>query len=137
MAVFKKNDNVSTFEPVSPISTVSANERTTSFIGKTLFIKGEVLSDEEVLVEGKIEGKVNVKNKVIIGKNGLVNAEIEAREVIIKGAVNGNVNGSYKVEIVPDGTLNGNIISQRVVLAEGAIFKGNIDMTPRDEGQEA
>lgn len=137
MAVFKKSDNVSTFEPVTPISTVSTNEKTTSFIGKTLFIKGEVLSDEEVLVEGKIEGKVNVKNKVIIGKNGLVNAEIEAREVIIKGTVNGNVKGSYKVEIVPDGTLNGNIVSQRVVLAEGAIFKGNIDMTPRDEAQEA
>lgn len=135
MAVFKKNDNITTIDPVNPITPTIANERTTSFIGKTLFIKGEVLSDEEVLIEGKIEGKINVKNKVIIGKNGSVNAEIEAREVIIKGVVNGNVKGSYKVEIVPDGTLNGNIISQRVVLAEGANFKGSIDMTPKDEGE--
>lgn len=135
MSVFKKNDTVATINPITPITPTISNERTTSFIGKTLFIKGEVLSDEEVLVEGKIEGKVNVKHKVIIGKNGVVNAEIEAREVIIKGVVNGNVNGSYKVEIVPDGTLNGNIISQRVVLAEGANFKGSIDMIPKDESE--
>lgn len=108
-------------------------QRTTSVIGKTLLIKGEIASDEEVLVEGTIEGKLNIKHRVIVGKSGQVNADIEAREVIIKGIVNGNVTGNYKVEIIPEGVLNGNIVSQRVVLAEGAVFKGNIDMTPKDE----
>lgn len=99
-----------------------------SIVGKTIFIKGEVFSDEEIMVEGKIEGKLLIQHRVVVGKSGIVNADIEAREVIIKGTVNGNVKGHYKVEVIPDGVLNGNIVSQRVVLAEGAIFKGNIDM---------
>ncbi|MCU0285973.1 MAG: polymer-forming cytoskeletal protein [Acidobacteria bacterium] len=135
--MFKKNEAVTTtINPINALTPPIANERTSSFIGKTLFIKGEVLSEDEVLIEGKIEGKINVKSKVIVGKDGVVNAEIEAKEVVIKGVVNGNVKGSYKVEIIPNGTLNGNIISQRVVLADGANFKGSIDMTPKDDGQE-
>lgn len=107
--------------------------QSTSIIGRTLFVKGKVACDEEVLVEGKIEGKLEINHRVIVGENGVVNADIEAKEVIIKGEVNGNVKGSYKVEIIPDGVLNGNIVSGRVVLAEGAIFKGNIDMTLKEE----
>ncbi|MCP4156273.1 MAG: polymer-forming cytoskeletal protein [bacterium] len=128
MAVFKKHENVKQ----SNFSTVSPTQRSNSIVGKTLFIKGEISSDEEIIVEGKIEGKLNIKHRVVVGKSGVVNADIEAREIIIKGTVNGNVKGSYKVEIVPEGILNGNILSQRVVLAEGAIFKGNIDMTVKE-----
>ncbi len=104
-----------------------------SFIGQTIVVNGELDSEEEILIEGRIEGIVRSKGLVIIGKNGIVDAEIEAREIIVIGKVNGNVNGIKKVEIKPDGELNGNIISQRVVLAEGAIFKGNIDMSTRDK----
>jgi len=131
MAVFKKNETITqeTFPRVSSIPI----EKTNSFIGNNLFIKGELSSDEEVLIEGKIEGKLNVRHKVIIGKNGTVNADINAREVIIMGTVNGNVKCSYKIEIVAEGILNGNIIAQRVKLADGAVFKGNIDMTPPEE----
>lgn len=124
MGVFKKDESVKT---VSTIQKVESKPHR-SVIGKTLFIKGELSSDEEVLIEGKIEGKIKIQHRVIIGKNGTVNADIEAREVVIKGTVNGNVNCSYKVEVIPEGILNGNIVSERVVLAEGAIFKGNIDM---------
>lgn len=130
MAVFGKKIETEKPETYSSIGTTT---RSTSVVGKTLFIKGEVFSDEELLVEGNIEGKLNIKHKVVVGKNGSVTADIDAREVVIKGIVNGNVKGSYKVEIVPEGILNGNIVSQRVVLAEGAVFKGNIDMTPREE----
>jgi cytoskeletal protein CcmA (bactofilin family) len=128
MAVFKKNEIVKqdTFPRVSSMPI----EKTNSFIGKNLFVKGELSSDEEVLIEGKIEGKLNVRHKVIIGKNGTVNADIDAREVIIIGTVNGNVTCSYKIEIVAEGVLNGNIIARRVKMADGALFKGNIDMTP-------
>ncbi|MCP5054626.1 MAG: polymer-forming cytoskeletal protein [bacterium] len=136
MAVFgKKSETVKT-TPTTSNSPGSRNipeaRGSLSVVGRTLSIKGELFSDEEVFVEGKIEGKLNVKNKVIVGKTGEVNAEIEAHEVVIKGTVNGNVKGRYKVEIIPEGVLNGNIVSQRVVLAEGAIFKGNIDMTLRE-----
>ncbi len=130
MAAFRKSElpkTNNTFE------SSSLPEKKSSVIGKTLSIKGQLFSDEEVLIEGTIEGRLNIKHRVIVGKNGVVNADVEAREVIIKGTVNGNVKGQFKVEIVPEGVLNGNIISQRVVLAEGAVFKGNIDMTPRDD----
>jgi len=100
-----------------------------SIIGKTLFIKGDIIADEELMVEGKIEGKLIAKHRVIVAKEGLVNADIDGKEVVIKGRVNGNIKCSYKVEIVPGGTLNGNIKSEKVVLAEGAVFKGNINMT--------
>lgn len=103
-----------------------------SRLGRTLQLKGELQANEEVIVEGKLEGKIKSDGVVVIGKTGQVTADIFAREILIKGEVNGNVTGSEKVEIVPLGVLNGNIISKRVVLAEGAIFKGNIDMSVKE-----
>ena len=94
-----------------------------------MLLKGELLAEEEVLIEGTLEGTIKSDGLVIVGKSGRVTAEIHAREVIIRGEVTGNVTGMEKVEIIPMGVLNGNIVSQRVVLAEGAIFKGNIDMS--------
>jgi cytoskeletal protein CcmA (bactofilin family) len=135
MAVFKKKDEPNltpTSASSEPDTSISGSGAPKSFIGKTIFVKGNVFSDEEVFIEGKIQGQLNIKHRVVVEKGGIVNADIEAREVIVKGTVNGNVKGNYKVEIVPDGVVNGNILSQRVVLAEGAIFKGNIDMTLKD-----
>ncbi|MCP4216152.1 MAG: polymer-forming cytoskeletal protein [bacterium] len=136
MGVFNRKHEVERSTPAT-FSSSAPVERQQSVIGKTLFIKGEVNSDEEVIIDGKIEGKLNIRHRVVVERNGVVNADIEAREVVIKGTVNGNVKGNFKVEIIPEGVLNGNIISQRVVLAEGAVFKGNIDMTVKEEKQPA
>jgi cytoskeletal protein CcmA (bactofilin family) len=133
MGVFKKVEEVRQSQPsYSPQREV---EHSKSLIGKSVLIKGELQTDEELLVEGKIEGTVTAKNRVIIGRNGVVTADVEAKEIIIRGRINGNVTGTYKVIIEPDGVLNGNIVAQRVVLAEGAIFKGNIDMSVQDKGK--
>ncbi len=99
-----------------------------TIIGKTLIIDGEVKSDEDVIIEGKVNGKVEVGKTLTIGKHGYVNAEIKARIVRIVGKVEGNVEAGYKVEIVPNGHLTGNIKAPKIVIAEGAIFKGNVDM---------
>lgn len=131
MGMFKK-DEAGAEPATSYVSSVDGGS-SKSIIGNTLYIKGEITSDEEVLIEGKIEGKIKINHRIIIGKNGIVNADIEAKEVIIKGSVTGNVTCSYKIEIVPDGTLKGNILSNKVILAEGALFKGNIDMTSGEE----
>jgi cytoskeletal protein CcmA (bactofilin family) len=104
-----------------------------SVIGETILINGEIESEEEILIEGKIEGFVKSKGLVVVGKSGVVDAEIDAFDVIVLGKVNGNVSGVNKVEIKPDGEVNGNIVSQRVVLAEGSIFKGSIDMSSREK----
>ena len=126
--------------PRQHISIPGSDARTTgqrnSVVGKSLFIKGNLFSDEEIFIQGKIEGKLHSQHRVVIEKSGLVNADIEAREIIIKGTVNGNVTGSFKVEIVPEGVLNGNILSQRVKLADGAVFKGSIDMTTKENSDK-
>ena len=137
MGVFNKKSQ-SSYNPFpapsQPVRT--AEPAAQSRLGKTLQLKGELLAKEEVLVEGKLEGTIKSDGIVVIGKAGRVTADIFAREIVIKGEVNGNVTGSEKVEIVPMGVLNGNIISKRVVLAEGAIFKGNIDMSIKDAQQK-
>ena len=114
---------------------VRVNEKT-SVIGRSMKVKGNVSADEEILIEGIVEGTIKMKHNVVIGKSGKVKADIYAKEIIIRGEVNGNVNGQVKVEIVPGGILNGDIISEKVVLAEGAKFKGNIDMSIKSDESE-
>ncbi|MCU0276341.1 MAG: polymer-forming cytoskeletal protein [Acidobacteria bacterium] len=127
MAVFSQKKNE---EPAQvPAAAISQS----TLVGKTLRIKGEVYSEDEMLIEGRIQGTITVKNRLTIGSNGDVEAEIDAREVIIKGKVTGNVRGSQRVEIVPAGTLHGNILAPRVVIADSGFFEGNIEMRPRDE----
>lgn len=116
----------------APVAAAPAAGNQSSLIGNTLLIKGEVFSDDEILIEGRIQGKINVKNRLIVGKNGNVEADIEAREVVIRGKVTGNVKGGQRVEIVPAGILHGNINSPRVVIADSGIFEGNIEMHSRD-----
>lgn len=138
MSVFGKK-NQSAYTPyTASIPAVKPQELpSTSKLGKTLQLKGELHAQEEVVIEGILEGTIKSDGLVIVGKSGRVTADVVAREIIIKGEVNGNVTGLDKVEIVPMGVLNGNIISQRVVLAEGAIFKGNIDMSVKGEDKKA
>jgi cytoskeletal protein CcmA (bactofilin family) len=130
MAVFSQKKNP---EPSIPATAAPAAANQSSLIGNTLLIKGEVFSEDEILIEGKVQGSINVKNRLIIGVNGNVEAEINAREVIIKGKVTGNVKGGQRVEIVPSGVLHGNINAPRVVIADSGVFEGNIEMHGRDE----
>jgi cytoskeletal protein CcmA (bactofilin family) len=130
MAVFNQKKNP---VPSMPASAVPAIVNQSSLIGNTLLIKGEVFSEDEILIDGKIQGKINVKNRVVIGVNGNVEADIDAREVIIKGKVTGNIKGGQRVEIVSTGVLHGNINSPRVVIADSGVFEGNIEMHGREE----
>ena len=130
MAVFPQKK--STAAP-APAQTAAAAASQSSLIGKTLLVKGEVFSEDEILIEGKIQGKITVKNRVVVGRDGVVEAEIDARDIIIKGKVIGDVRGSQRVEIVPAGTLHGNIHAPRVVIADSGFFEGNIEMRQREE----
>jgi len=135
MSVFNQKKS---FEPTLPAPAApAATGGQSSLIGNTLLIKGEVFSDDEILIDGKIQGKINVKNRVVIGKNGNVEADIEAREVIIKGKVTGNIKGGQRVEIVPAGILHGNINAPRVVIADSGVFEGNIEMHGREDKGKA
>ena len=102
---------------------------TVANIGKSLHIKGELSGNEDLTIEGKVEGKITLNGySVTIGQSGLVMAEIHAKSVVVGGQVRGDITADENVEVAATGTLLGNVYAPRVVLADGAHFKGSIDM---------
>ena len=104
-------------------------ERTTVNIGKSVVIKGELNGSEDLTIEGQVEGKIELRQNVLtIGPNGKIKAQLFAKSVIILGEVTGNVTATEKVDIRDNGSVDGDIASPRVAIAEGAHFRGSIDM---------
>ena len=104
-------------------------ERTTVNIGKSVIIKGELSGSEDLTIEGQVEGKIELRqNLLTIGPNGRIKAQIFAKAVVILGEVTGNVTATEKVDIRDNGSVDGDIAAPRVAIAEGAHFRGSIDM---------
>jgi cytoskeletal protein CcmA (bactofilin family) len=98
-------------------------------IGKSVFIKGELNGSEDLTVEGNVEGKIELREHVLtIGPHGKIKAEVFAKAVIVLGEVVGNITASEKVDIRDNGSVDGDIVSPRVAIAEGAHFRGSVDM---------
>ncbi len=97
-------------------------------IGSGITIKGELIGEEDVKIEGRVEGLIRVSKNLLVGQSGVIEADIEAENVNIGGTVTGNVVAQSKVEIFASGKMMGDIKGPRVVVAEGAHFKGNVDM---------
>ena len=98
-------------------------------IGKSVVIKGELTGSEDLTIEGHVEGKIELRQNVLtIGPNGRIKAQVFAKSVVILGEVTGNVTASEKVDIRDKGSVDGDIISPRVAIAEGAHFRGSVDM---------
>ena len=98
-------------------------------IGKSVVIKGELTGSEDLTLEGHVEGRIELKDNVLtIGPNGKIRAEVFAKSVIVLGEIVGNVTASDKVDIRDNGSVDGDIISPRVAIAEGAHFRGSVDM---------
>lgn len=98
-------------------------------IGKSVVIKGELSGSEDLAIEGHVEGRIDLKDNVLtIGPNGKIKAEVFAKSVVVLGEVTGNVTASEKVDIRDNGSVDGDIISPRVAIAEGAHFRGSVDM---------
>jgi cytoskeletal protein CcmA (bactofilin family) len=104
-------------------------ERDKVNIGKSVVIKGELSGSEDLTIEGHVEGRIELRENVLtIGPNGKIRAEVFAKAVIVLGEVAGNVTASEKVDIRDNGSVDGDIISPRVAIAEGAHFRGSVDM---------
>ena len=104
-------------------------ERDVVNIGKSVVIKGELNGSEDLTIEGHVEGKIELKDHVLtIGPNGKIKAQVFAKSVIVLGEVNGNVTATEKVDIRDNGSVDGDIVSPRVAIAEGAHFRGSVDM---------
>ncbi|HLH07702.1 MAG TPA: polymer-forming cytoskeletal protein [Terriglobales bacterium] len=98
-------------------------------IGKNLIIKGEISGTEPLLIEGQVEGTVNVHGCYLgIGPSGRIKANVNAAEVVVRGTINGNLNVSERLEIRSGGSVNGDIVTRRLSIEEGAYFHGTIDM---------
>jgi len=116
-----------------PVTTTTADQAT---IGKSLVIKGEVTGSESLYIDGRVEGSINLAgNRVTVGRNGVVAANINAREIVVLGKVRGNLTASDRVDIRSDGSLTGDVVAARISIEDGAFFKGGIDI--RKGGQPA
>lgn len=104
-------------------------ERHQASVGGSISISGDLMGDEDLTIEGKVKGKIELKNhNLTIGVNGRIEAEVFAKSVVIMGNMIGDVNASERVEIKESGSLQGNIRSPRLFIADGARFKGSVDM---------
>jgi cytoskeletal protein CcmA (bactofilin family) len=126
---------VSTFTPVRP-ATSPVDQAT---IGRSLFIKGEVTGSESLFIDGRVEGTINFPdNRVTVGRNGHVAANISAKEVVIMGKVQGNVTCDDRLDIRSEGVLSGDVVTHRISVEEGAILKGGVEVrTPGKKDQKA
>lgn len=104
-------------------------ERDIVNIGKSVIIKGELSGSEDLTIEGQVEGTIELNENVLtVGPNGKIKAQVFAKSVIVLGEENGNVTATEKVDIRDNGSVDGDIISPRVAIAEGAHFRGSVDM---------
>jgi cytoskeletal protein CcmA (bactofilin family) len=117
--------------PTPALPATPATTRSVAMIGPSIIIKGEVTGSEDLLIQGKVEGNINLNgNQVSVGESGEVSANIQAKVIKIDGKVTGDITGNEKVIISRSGNVHGNIVAPRVTLEDGAIFKGSIDMDP-------
>jgi cytoskeletal protein CcmA (bactofilin family) len=122
----KENPPMST----NPASSQHATEsRGPAVIGKSVMIKGQIFSREDLTIDGEIDGSVELhEHRLTVGPNGKLQAGVKAREVVVLGTIHGNVEASDKIDIRKDAKLVGDIKTARIVIEDGAYFKGSIDI---------
>ena len=115
--------------PVAAPRNAVVNSTEQATIGKSLVIKGEVTGSESLYIDGRVEGTINLPgNRVTVGRNGQIQANINAKELVVLGKVKGNITASDRVDIRNEGSLAGDVICQRISIEDGAYFKGSIDI---------
>jgi cytoskeletal protein CcmA (bactofilin family) len=125
--------NLASEAGATPSAVINSAEQAT--IGKSLVIKGEVSGSESLYIDGRMEGSINLAgNRVTVGRNGVVAANINAREIVVLGKVRGNLVASDRVDIRNEGSLTGDVVAQHISIEDGAFFKGGIDI--RKPGQK-
>lgn len=125
-AVFQPQQDSFTANPGAP-----ANSGRAAVIGPGICITGDISGDENLVIEGKVNGKIRLEaHEVDIGQSGRVTADITAKVIKIAGEVRGDLTSTEKVVILRSGNVHGNIVAPRMTLEDGAIFKGSIDMDP-------
>jgi cytoskeletal protein CcmA (bactofilin family) len=115
-------------------SVPQAPGREHAVIGPTISVKGDLTGEEDLLIEGRVEGKIELRHhSVTVGKNGHIKADIYGKTITVEGTVEGNLYGEEQLIVRQSGTVRGNIVSPRVALEDGSNFKGSIDMSPKEK----
>jgi cytoskeletal protein CcmA (bactofilin family) len=115
--------------PAAAPRNAALNSQEQASIGKSLVIKGEVSGSESLYIDGRVEGSIMLPgNRVTIGRNGVVAANVTAREIVVIGKLKGNLTASDRVDIRNEGSLTGDVVAQRISIEDGAFFKGGIDI---------
>lgn len=115
--------------PATPPSAALPAARGACVIGAKTTVKGELLGDEDVMVEGIVDGHIRISRDLRVGQGGSVKATIEAQSIVVSGEVVGDCVATARVELHSTGRLTGNIRAPKIVIAEGAVFRGNSDMS--------
>ena len=103
-------------------------------IGKSIVINGELSGSEDLTIEGRVDGKIELKDHILtVGSNGRIKAQVSAKAIVVLGQVTGNLNATEKVDIKESGSVEGDIVSPRVAIADGSHFKGSIDMQKKEQ----
>ena len=114
---------------------VSRAQTEPSIVGPSMLVQGDMNGDEDLVVQGRIEGSITLKkNLVTVGKDGRVNATVNAKSIRVEGTVEGELRGKEQVIVTRTGSVSGNIVAPRVTLEDGCRFKGAIDMEGADAG---
>ena len=118
--------------PPPPARTSESASTGRAVIGAATTVRGELSSEEDLLVEGKVEGKIDLRqNSVTVGAKGRVAAEVHARAILVDGDVEGNLVAEEQIVIRRSGRVRGDVVAPRVTIEDGARFKGSIDMDPK------
>ena len=141
MAMFKqRNESIEPGAPIEgrreapglkadPSPPTMARRQEVAVVGSSIRINGELTGDEDLLVHGRVEGTISLKNNLLtVGKDGHVNATVDAKSIRIEGTVEGDLRGKEQVVVTRTGSVHGNIAAPRVTLEDGCRFKGSIDM---------
>jgi len=113
--------------PGAPANTPAA--RTLACLGPSIVIKGEITSDEDLQIDGKVDGPISLRgHRLTVGRTAELNSEISAREVVVYGNASGNLKARDRVEIKKDGQVIGDISTSRISIEDGAYFKGHIEI---------
>ncbi len=119
-------------QPAPPPRSAAPQEAKACVIGSKTTIKGEIAGEEDILVEGTVEGQIRIGRSLTVGPEGTVKATVHAQSVVVRGELIGDCHVGNRMEIQATGRLTGSIRSPKIVIAEGAMFKGNSDMSPSD-----
>ncbi|MGH9441367.1 MAG: bactofilin family protein [Thermoanaerobaculia bacterium] len=112
-----------------PAKTAARGSGGSTVIGSQIKLTGDVSGDEDVEIQGRVEGTINLKKNLVIATGGSVDAKVHAKNVTIAGKVKGDVTADERVELLASGSLEGNIRAPKIVISEGAHFRGSVDMS--------